>query len=766
MRLVLVLLLAGLVGGCTRAHYRRHADSEVYPAIKQRMTDPEWVLPRISVIPPPQSRLYDPYNPDHPPLPPDDPAAAPYMYRPNGMHGYRHWHRDGDAPWIEDPHWVETLPLSADGRLVLTPERAIELGMQNSREYQTAVEAVYTTGLTLALVRFAFYVHYFLTNDTTFEHFGSGADELNTLTTSSTVGFTKLFAAGGQLMAEYLNSFIFQFAGPDTFTAPSSFVFTFLQPLLRGGGRAFVLEPLVQAERNLLYAVRTFARFRETFVFDLLNQQTGFLFLLLQVQNIRNQEANLSSLEQSLRITEARLELGEVSRVQVDQIFQQVQQARVTLLQNQTTLENALDAYKLILGLPPTLPVTIDDALLGPFQLAAPALTDLQGELVRFFAKYRELDKAPPLASLQDGFRQLKDYQARLLKLADQVGSEIDRWKRQLAEPDREQKKEAAAREQAAKELLSSEFAELRAEIAALARTLEQSAKDLREDKRTAGWEDLQKRARQTVTLADQLFVLQTQVRVYLLTLRVVKYDQDAAVQYAVTHRMDLMNQQGAVVDAWRQITVTANALRSDLNLMFNATIATLPTTMNPFDFRSSQSFYTVGFHFAAPLDREAEQNAYRLSLINYQVARRAYMALFDNIEVEVRRDLRSLETDRLSFEIARQSLTAAARGVEEVQERLLTEPAAGTTATLDTLNALNNLLTAKSTLITSWVSYESDRLQLLLDMDALQLDMPEVNTDEHDHPPCRPLATRGPLCAPGPTPDVPVSQGASQTSP
>jgi hypothetical protein len=38
-------------------------------------------------------------------------------------------------------------------------------------------------------------------------------------------------------------------------------------------------------------------------------------------------------------------------------------------------------------------------------------------------------------------------------------------------------------------------------------------------------------------------------------------------------------------------------------------------------------------------------------------------------------------------------------------------------------LNALNNLLQAKSNLISSWLNYQADQVQLLLDMDALQLD-------------------------------------------
>ena len=40
---------------------------------------------------------------------------------------------------------------------------------------------------------------------------------------------------------------------------------------------------------------------------------------------------------------------------------------------------------------------------------------------------------------------------------------------------------------------------------------------------------------------------------------------------------------------------------------------------------------------FDGPLNRMAQRNAYRASLILYQRARRAYMQLSDNIELDVR---------------------------------------------------------------------------------------------------------------------------------
>ena len=44
------------------------------------------------------------------------------------------------------------------------------------------------------------------------------------------------------------------------------------QPLLRDGGRLVTREPLTQAERNLVYEVRAYERFRRTFALQVANE--------------------------------------------------------------------------------------------------------------------------------------------------------------------------------------------------------------------------------------------------------------------------------------------------------------------------------------------------------------------------------------------------------------------------------------------------------------------------------------------------------------
>src|SRR5262249_7989190 len=134
--LLAALLAMPFAGGCSRAYYRRQADRQSYAAIDERNCDPRWALPRIDVEPAPESRLADPYDPDRPPMPPDDPTAHTYMHCAYGMRGYRKWHRNGDAPSIEDQAWLSSLPLGPEGALPLTPVSAVEVGLLNSREYQ------------------------------------------------------------------------------------------------------------------------------------------------------------------------------------------------------------------------------------------------------------------------------------------------------------------------------------------------------------------------------------------------------------------------------------------------------------------------------------------------------------------------------------------------------------------------------------------------------------------------------------------------------
>src|SRR5262249_40063428 len=171
----------------------------------------------------------------------------------------------------------------------------------------------------------------------------------------------------------------------------------------------------------------------------------------------------------------------------------------------------------------------------------------------------------------------------------------------------------------------------------------------------------------------DDLINLDTVLHINAIELAGVEANEEQAIAEAKENRLDLMNSKAAVTDAWRKVRVAANALRGELNLTATANLANVPLRRNPPGCSATQNRYTVGLNYDAPLNRLAERNIYRQSLINYQQARRDYMALSDRIELQVRRDLRQLSIQRLSFEIARQNLISAARQVEVTRIRVLT---------------------------------------------------------------------------------------------
>jgi len=71
----------------------------------------------------------------------------------------------------------------------------------------------------------------------------------------------------------------------------------------------------------------------------------------------------------------------------------------------------------------------------NPFQLVDPALSKLNDDLDPFLLEYLNLDEAPPLPKLQEGFEKLKGYQVLTAKLLDQARDELERWKKESGAP-------------------------------------------------------------------------------------------------------------------------------------------------------------------------------------------------------------------------------------------------------------------------------------------------------------------------------------------
>ena len=129
-------------------------------------------------------------------------------------------------------------------------------------------------------------------------------------------------------------------------------------PLLRGAGRDIVREPLVQAERNLVYSIWTFERYRQTFA---LSVAKAYFNVLKNLQNHRNSVDNVKRLEQNYSRAEMMFKAGRMDRIQTDQAKTDLLNARQTMITTKQGYLDSLDNFKMSLGLPPETPVELRD---------------------------------------------------------------------------------------------------------------------------------------------------------------------------------------------------------------------------------------------------------------------------------------------------------------------------------------------------------------------------------------------------------------------
>ena len=400
--------------------------------INSRQSQPLWVLPDRVVEPETISRMYVGAEQDCGPKPLDDPAAKQLMDRPDCIDNTKYYSNIATKSSTENPIWVDFLPREVNGRIKLTQPLAIDLALLHSRDYQTEFERVYLSALNLSGNRFEFDTQWLGGNGLGFT--STGADLGNTRdldVTLNRLGFQRNLAGGGQFATQLLNSLTWDFGSGGIQNGSASLVTTFTQPLLRGAFRHVRLEDLTQAERDLLYNVRDFARFRRLFYVDV---ASSYLSLLAQTQAIRNSETNVENLRQNLTEFDFYVQLRTATQIQRDQVFQQYQNGRLSLLAAQQDFATSLDQFRFQLGLPAWVPVEIDESLLKQFDLANDELLELQDTAQELFVSLMEY-LPPNAASRETLLKSCDDYQQlreRVAAVLPEIENEFRSWQQRL----------------------------------------------------------------------------------------------------------------------------------------------------------------------------------------------------------------------------------------------------------------------------------------------------------------------------------------------
>jgi outer membrane protein TolC len=742
-------MLLALVG-CTRRYYRDFADSDVYRIERERMTDPRWAVPPRLVEADPRSRIGDKHDPNHEPIQNDDPGARPFQFTAGRPFEFLGWLKRGTAP-VEDMSWLDEIPRGPDGKLRLDAPMAMRVALKNNRDYQTRVEDVYLQALSLTLTRFSFFPQMLANQATQFYHFGADKTETNQLQLLGNAGLNWTLYSGATLLTNFANAITFQYNGKGFETVVSGLTINLTQPLLQGAFARNVTQPLSLQERQTLYTVRSFAEYRRTFY---VNTVSGYLGLMTQLQTIRNNENNVNALRRNLDEYEALVKAGLIDPLQRDNVAQQYQSARLTLLQSEANFQTALDAYRVTqLGLPADFPATLDESLLKKFELNDPRLDDLRKSNDALYLSLLQYTDPPPRTEMAKAAKKALAELKQLQEISKVVGVELKRWRDRLAAdkgrvgtgsgPTEADERESYQRQTKLAGELASGFDESRESLSHDITNTE----DYIESLAKAAPDDAFKELRQEIVgrkireRQAELFVIQTQARVYLIEVAPVALTVERAISVGLANRLDLMNSLAQVTDAWRNVEVAGNQLLAGLSLYYIGNLATAPNHAGLVRFDLSNSSQVAGVRFDAPINRRAQRNTYRLDQVVFQQARRAYMLNHDQVVQGIRLDMRNLNLNRRQFEIGREQLLIAARQVDLAESNARNTSAAqaaapgGQSASLLLLNALNSLLAAKNGLIDNWVAYEINRMGLYRDFDLMTIDAQGIWTNDGNLP-------------------------------
>src|SRR5205085_1317295 len=128
------------------------------------------------------------------------------------------------------------------------------------------------------------------------------------------------------------------------------------------------------------------------------------------------------------------------------------------------------------------------------------------------------------------------------------------------------------------------------------------------------------------------------------LDVRVPKAQVDEVIGIATKYRLDLQTARDQVEDARRNVANAKNGLLPDLRFTADGTTRNPLETSTP-HINARESTYSAGLQLDLPIDRVAERNLYRRSLINLQRAERSYEELKDRISIAARDALRAIES-------------------------------------------------------------------------------------------------------------------------
>ncbi|MFP6596255.1 MAG: TolC family protein [Candidatus Hydrogenedentota bacterium] len=369
--------VAVLLGGCSTTGYKEKADAEAYGLILEKNDLVPGMVEDFSI----ESR-----------------EKAEFSGFPTNQDSYEFLGDEAD---------------SEIGSYMLTLNEALDLAVKHSRSYQSRKEQLFSQALQLSLARHQF--DPIFSGNIGATHTWDTRDEFTSLTTSDVVsqtsgsvstglGVSKLMKGGGRLAFNLSSNFFRYLTGNSGESASSVLIGSFTQPLLQGAGRKVTMENLTQSERNLLYSLRDFTRFRKEFAVQITSSYYG---VLRSKDSARNNYLRLKSFEVSLVKERAFLVEGFNTPGDVARLEQDTLSSDSSWTSSINSYQESLDRFKIQLGISIDEPLVLDDAELALLTTGDPILPGLTLSEATDVALVTRLDLYTEMDQILDAERKI-----------------------------------------------------------------------------------------------------------------------------------------------------------------------------------------------------------------------------------------------------------------------------------------------------------------------------------------------------------------------
>jgi outer membrane protein TolC len=312
-----------------------------------------------------------------------------------------------DANSIPSPNDVnvEKPSISAEP---LSLARAVAIATKYNRDYQSGKEELYLSALSLTGERYKYALKWFGTVDAKYargidDKTGNNSEDVS-VTTNGGVKNTLLLPDGIMVNSSLAIDWVRFLTGDPRNTLGSVLSGTLDVPLLGNGAGKVAWEDLTQKERDVLYQIRSFNRYRQTFVVSVIND---YYRVLQQRDSVTNAKNNWNRSIEYRKQAEMEAKTGRTAPFEVGQAKQRELTAYNGYVSAMQSYEQTLDLFKIRLTVPTNAAIELDQNELKALRNTAITQPQYTSDAAIETALLRRLDLANAADSIDDATRKV-----------------------------------------------------------------------------------------------------------------------------------------------------------------------------------------------------------------------------------------------------------------------------------------------------------------------------------------------------------------------